>query len=254
MTAGGLRALEFDRVVAAVRSFALTTTGAARLEALTPATDPAARARGAGRHVGDRQLPGVQPGVPAAGARGPRDAAGAARRRGPRARTAAPAGAGGLPRVGRDQRGGGAPRARRVAAPEAAGRAARRRSRTRSPRCGTPSRRRATSSITPARRWDRFATGCGGSARSCARRSTRTCAARTPSKYLQDQIVTERNGRFVLLVKAEHRASLPGPGARQFGQRRRRCISSRWRPSRSTTRSSSSRSRKPRRCSASCWR
>jgi DNA mismatch repair protein MutS2 len=30
------------------------------------------------------------------------------------------------------------------------------------------------------------------------------------SKYLQDQIVTERNGRFVLLVKAEHRTSLPG--------------------------------------------
>ena len=30
------------------------------------------------------------------------------------------------------------------------------------------------------------------------------------SKYLQDQVVTERNGRFVLLVKAEHRASLPG--------------------------------------------
>ncbi len=30
------------------------------------------------------------------------------------------------------------------------------------------------------------------------------------SKYLQDQIVTERNGRFVLLVKAEHRSALPG--------------------------------------------
>ena len=42
MTAGGLRALEFDRVVAAVRSFALTTTGAARLDALTPATELAA--------------------------------------------------------------------------------------------------------------------------------------------------------------------------------------------------------------------
>ena len=41
MTAGGLRALEFDRVVAAVRSFALTTTGAVRLDALTPATEPA---------------------------------------------------------------------------------------------------------------------------------------------------------------------------------------------------------------------
>ena len=39
------------------------------------------------------------------------------------------------------------------------------------------------------------------------------------SKYLQDQIVTERNGRFVLLVKAEHRASLPGPGARQLVER-----------------------------------
>src|SRR5688572_21722896 len=41
MTAGGLKALEFDRVVAAVRSFALTATGAARLGALRPATDQA---------------------------------------------------------------------------------------------------------------------------------------------------------------------------------------------------------------------
>ena len=34
-------------------------------------------ARSAGRHVGDRQLPGVQPRVPVAGARGSRDAPGA---------------------------------------------------------------------------------------------------------------------------------------------------------------------------------
>jgi DNA mismatch repair protein MutS2 len=40
MTAGGLKALEFDRVVAAVRSFALTPPGQARLDALTPATEP----------------------------------------------------------------------------------------------------------------------------------------------------------------------------------------------------------------------
>ncbi len=40
MTAGGLKALEFDRVVAAVRSFALTPPGRARLEALAPATEP----------------------------------------------------------------------------------------------------------------------------------------------------------------------------------------------------------------------
>ena len=42
MRPGGLRALEFDRIVAAVRSFALTPTGAARLDALTPADRAAA--------------------------------------------------------------------------------------------------------------------------------------------------------------------------------------------------------------------
>jgi DNA mismatch repair protein MutS2 len=30
------------------------------------------------------------------------------------------------------------------------------------------------------------------------------------SKYLQDQIVTDRNGRFVLVVRAEHRSAIPG--------------------------------------------
>jgi DNA mismatch repair protein MutS2 len=30
------------------------------------------------------------------------------------------------------------------------------------------------------------------------------------SKYLQDDVVTERNGRFVLLVRAEHRGNIPG--------------------------------------------
>ena len=30
------------------------------------------------------------------------------------------------------------------------------------------------------------------------------------AKYLQDDVVTERNGRFVLLVRAEHRANVPG--------------------------------------------
>jgi DNA mismatch repair protein MutS2 len=33
---------------------------------------------------------------------------------------------------------------------------------------------------------------------------------RDTSRYLQDQIVTDRNGRYVLVVRAEHRASIPG--------------------------------------------
>src|SRR5207247_5566148 len=30
------------------------------------------------------------------------------------------------------------------------------------------------------------------------------------AKYLQEQVVTERNGRYVLVVKAEHRSGIPG--------------------------------------------
>jgi DNA mismatch repair protein MutS2 len=33
---------------------------------------------------------------------------------------------------------------------------------------------------------------------------------RDTAKYLQDQIVTDRNGRYVLVVRAEHRESIPG--------------------------------------------
>jgi DNA mismatch repair protein MutS2 len=43
---------------------------------------------------------------------------------------------------------------------------------------------------------------------------------RDTSKYLQEQVVTDRNGRYVLMVRAEHRASIPGVvhGASASGQ------------------------------------
>ena len=34
--------------------------------------------------------------------------------------------------------------------------------------------------------------------------------SRDTARYLQDEIVTDRNGRYVLLVKSEHRATIPG--------------------------------------------
>jgi DNA mismatch repair protein MutS2 len=33
---------------------------------------------------------------------------------------------------------------------------------------------------------------------------------RDTAKYLQDEVITERNGRYVLMVRAEHRANVPG--------------------------------------------
>src|SRR4029079_6515325 len=43
-------------------------------------------------------------------------------------------------------------------------------------------------------------------------RSTReSCLrGRDTSRHLQAQVVTERNGRYVLVVKAEHRGAIPG--------------------------------------------
>src|SRR5688500_6140366 len=38
----------------------------------------------------------------------------------------------------------------------------------------------------------------------------RIVRGRDTAKYLQDQIVTDRHGRFVVVVRAEHRESLPG--------------------------------------------
>ena len=76
---------------------------------------------------------------------------------------------------------------------------------------------------------------------------------RDTAKYLQEQVVTDRNGRYVMVVRAEHRGAIPGivHGSSASGAS---LFSSRSRPSRSTTTSSRSRRKKPRRFAASCWR
>ncbi len=209
MTAGGLRALEFDRVVAAVRSFALTTPGAARLDALAPATDPAVVREALAATSETVQYLASNPVFPL---RAPEDletllgllhvdgraleplrllalsdylesveTSAAAVRRAP----------GELPRL-KSLVGGTASFKDEIASVRHA--------------------------IAPSGDVVDHASPALGSIRDRLRRQRaklrQTLDAylrgKDTAKYLQDQIVTERNGRFVLLVKAEHRASLPG--------------------------------------------
>jgi len=53
-------------------------------------------------------------------------------------------------------------------------------------------------------------TACAASVRGCAAPSSRSLRNKDTAKYLQDQIVTDRNGRFVLVVRSEHRSAIPG--------------------------------------------
>jgi DNA mismatch repair protein MutS2 len=209
MTAGGLRALEFDRVVAAVRSFALTSTGAARLEALTPATELAAVREALAATSETVSYLASSPVFPL---RAPEDletllglvgvegraleplrllalsdylesveTSAAAVRRAP----------GELPRLKRLV-GGTASFKNEIAA--------------------------VRNAIAPSGDVVDHASPALESIRDRLRRQRaklrQTLDAylrgKDTAKYLQDQIVTERNGRFVLLVKAEHRTSLPG--------------------------------------------
>ncbi|MFQ9127175.1 MAG: hypothetical protein ACLR4Z_10820 [Butyricicoccaceae bacterium] len=53
------------------------------------------------------------------------------------------------------------------------------------------------------------AASCAASPAGSARRSTAEISGER-SKYLQETIITQRNGRFVVPVKAEHRGDVPG--------------------------------------------
>ena len=56
----------------------------------------------------------------------------------------------------------------------------------------------------------RFAIGCASSGRRLRGTLESYLRGKDTAKYLQDQVVTERNGRYVLVVKAEHRSNIPG--------------------------------------------
>ena len=180
MQPGVLRTLEFDRIVEAVRGFAVTPMGDERLARLAAVDRP--RDRGAVA-CGDERNGGVhrQAGrLPAAGGRRSSRDSGLARRRGPAARGAATAGARHVSRV--DRRDAGGHSARRRDLSRSSIRRVRRwpRSRAKSPRCATRSTRRATSSTTPAPSCASSATSSAGSGPGCVARSSPTCAARTP--------------------------------------------------------------------------
>ena len=132
------------------------------------------------------------------------------RRRGARARAAGAAGAGHFPRIGRRVARRDPPRAGVVSAPGSGDRAG-----AASFKIEWPTSRERS---TPPARWltrrarelkmirDRLRkqrTRLRGTLESYLR-------GKETAKYLQDQVVTERNGRYVIVVKTEYRSAIPG--------------------------------------------
>ena len=220
MNSGALRALEFDRIVDAVRSFALTPTGASALAVDLGRTPSRAGCR---RRCGDDRngtLPRRSAALPVAGARRPGGAARAAGRRSGRAleparllaladylesiETARPRCAGAR---------GNYPRLTSIT-----GRVASFRDEIAAVRRASRSRTRSMDDASPALAGirDRLRRQRGrlrGTLESYLR-------GKDTSKYLQEQVVTERNGRYVMLVKAEHRRRIPGLVHGSLRQRR----------------------------------
>jgi DNA mismatch repair protein MutS2 len=209
MTAGGLRALEFDRVVAAVRSFALTPTGEARLEQLTPATDLAAVREMLAATSETVSYLASNPVFPL---RAPADLAPLLALLDVEGRALEPLR---LLALGDYLESIEASAAAVRRAPGELPRLKRLVSVTATFKDEIAAVRHA---IAPSGDVQDHASAALGSIRDRLRRQRAKLRqmldgfvrGKDTAKYLQDQIVTERNGRFVLLVKAEHRQSLPG--------------------------------------------
>ena len=70
--------------------------------------------------------------------------------------------------------------------------------------------RRTKSSTMPARSWRPCAIGLRKQRARLRGTLESYLRGRDTSKYLQQQIVTDRNGRYVLVVRSEHRTAIPG--------------------------------------------
>jgi DNA mismatch repair protein MutS2 len=209
MNPGALRALEFDRIVDAVRSFALTPTGASALEAVRPDTDPR-RVQDAlqgttetARYLADQPLFPL---------RAPEDLEELLALLGVIGRALEPARLLAL--------------ATFLESIEITG-AAVRRARGSYPRLTSITERVAsfTGEVAGVRRaiaepgevMDHASPALAGIRERLRKQRSRLrgtlesyLRGKETGKYLQEQVVTERNGRYVILVKAEHRGSIPG--------------------------------------------
>jgi len=209
MNAGALRALEFDRIVAAVRSFALTPTGRVRLDALHPAHEARVVQEAQAATTETVRYLESQPVFPL---RAPEDLEEVLALLGVAGRALEP------PRL--------LSLAVYLESIESAAQAVRR-APGHFPRLSAIVGR--VSAFGEEVREVRHKIGEGGEVfdhastvlqnvrerlrRQRARlRSTLESYLRgkDTSKYLQEQVVTERNGRYVILVRSEHRSAIPG--------------------------------------------
>ena len=255
MQPGALRALEFDRIVEAVRGFALTPMGDERLARLAPSTDPqqvaqllAATTETVALSRRDTALFPLR-----ALERSAADPRGA-RRRGPRARSAAAA------------------RARRRSSTRSTRRAPPSAARRHRFRCSTPpaaARRRSRARSAQTRDKIDPSGEVVDHASPELQVDSRAAAQAADAAARHARVVPARQGHGEVPAGAgRHRAQRPLRARRArpstaaafrascTARRRaaRACSSSRSAPSRSTTTSSRSRSRKPRRSGASCSR
>ena len=209
MNRGALRALEFDRIVAAARSFALTPPGAARLEALAPATELASVQRAQQATAETVRYLQHQPLFPLRASDDLDEILSLLTVEGralePRQLSALAAFLDSVTQATASVRraGGSFPHLNATVA-----RAASFDLEVREVRRCIGETGEVLDEASPALRNVRERLR---RQRSRLRESLDAfLRGRDTSKYLQEQVVTERNGRFVVLVKAEHRSALPG--------------------------------------------